>query len=287
MTPPAPAFLCVGAAHWDVVGRTAAALPPGADVPGRVTRQPGGVAQNVARALAGLGRPVRLLAAIGRDADGDALAADLAAAGVDCAWLCRHPGPTDRYLAIEGADGALHAARRRLRRPRDRRHRPPRAAAHRAPRPAASSSTATCRPRCSPRRSTPAPAPPSCRRARASSPPSRPLIFARRLTLYLNRAEAEALCGRGFADSRSAARAVRARGAGEVLVTDGDRPATATDGADLVTLAPPLVAARSVTGAGDAFVAAHLAARADGLAPEAALATALDAASRHITVALP
>ncbi len=70
-------------------------------------------------------------------------------------------------------------------------------------------------------------------------------------------------------------------------MTDGDRPATATDGADLVTLAPPLVAARSVTGAGDAFVAAHLAARADGLAPEAALATALDAASRHITVALP
>ena len=52
-------FLCVGAAHWDIIGRTAVPLPPGADVPGRVTRQPGGVAQNVARALAALGRPVR------------------------------------------------------------------------------------------------------------------------------------------------------------------------------------------------------------------------------------
>jgi len=66
------------------------------------------------------------------------------------------------------------------------------------------------------------------------------------------------------------------------VVTDGGAPATATDGAALVTLPPPAVAPRSVTGAGDAFVAAHLAARADGLAPEPALAAALDAATRHI-----
>ena len=110
MTASPPPFLCIGAAHWDVVGRTAAALPPGADVPGRVTGQPGGVAQNIARALAALGRPVRLIAALGRDPIGDALASDLTAAGVDCSWLHRHPGATDSYVAIEGADGALHAA---------------------------------------------------------------------------------------------------------------------------------------------------------------------------------
>ncbi|HVH02414.1 MAG TPA: PfkB family carbohydrate kinase, partial [Amaricoccus sp.] len=110
MTASPEPFLCIGAAHWDVVGRTAAALPAGADVPGRVTGQPGGVAQNIARALAALGRPVRLIAALGRDPIGDALASDLAAAGVDCRWLHRHPGATDGYVAIEGADGALHAA---------------------------------------------------------------------------------------------------------------------------------------------------------------------------------
>ena len=255
-------------------------------MPGRVTRQPGGVAQNVARALAGLGRPVRLLAAIGQDADGDALAADLAAAGVDCAWLCRHPGPTDRYLAIEGADGALHAGvadcagletvGTALLAPLHTASPPGRLVVDGNLPAEVLAAALDAGPGA-------AFVPASPRKLAALGP----LIFARRLTLYLNRAEAEALCGRGFADSRSAARAVRARGAGEVLVTDGDRPATATDGADLVTLAPPLVAARSVTGAGDAFVAAHLAARADGLAPEAALATALDAASRHITVALP
>ena len=47
--------LCVGAAHWDVIGRTPRPLPPGADVPGRVTRQPGGVARNIAEALARAG----------------------------------------------------------------------------------------------------------------------------------------------------------------------------------------------------------------------------------------
>jgi pseudouridine kinase len=110
LTPHATPFLCAGAAHWDLIGRTDRPLPPGADVPGRVTRRPGGVAQNVARALAALGRPVALVAAVGRDPAGDELAADLAAAGVDTALLHRHDGPTDSYLALEGPGGALHAA---------------------------------------------------------------------------------------------------------------------------------------------------------------------------------
>jgi len=45
---------------------------------------------------------------------------------------------------------------------------------------------------------------------------------------------------------------------------------------------PPAIATGSLTGAGDAFVAAHLAARADRLAPEAALHAALAASARHI-----
>ena len=228
----------------------------------------------------------RSLAAIGRDADGDALAADLAAAGVDCAWLCRHPGPTDRYLAIEGADGALHAGvadcagletvGTALLAPLHAAAPPGRLVVDGNLPAEVLAAALDAGPGARLRAGEP---------AQARRP--RPALFARRLTLYLNRAEAEALCGRRFADSRSAAQAVRARGAGEAVVTDGAAPATATDGAGLVTLAPPAVAPRSVTGAGDAFVAAHLAARADGLDAEAALATALDAATRHITVALP
>ena len=115
-----------------------------------------------------------------------------------------------------------------------------------------------------------------------------PLLFARRLTPLPEPARRpRRSAAAAFADSRAAAQAVRARGASEAVVTDGGRPATAIDGDRLVTLLPPPAAPRSVTGAGDAFVAAHLAARADGLAQEAALAAALDAAARHITVALP
>lgn len=279
------AFLCIGAAHWDIVGRTEAALPAGADVPGRVTRQPGGVAQNVARALAARGRSVRLVAAVGRDAEGDTLVAGLAAAGVGVDWLCRHAGPTDAYLAIEGTGGALHAA------VADCGGLERAGAGLLAPvpafwpgpvvtdgnlGPAVLAAALDLGPRV-------AFVPASPRKLAAV----RGLLLGRAVTLYLNRAEAEMLCGTRFADSRAAARAIRDAGAAEAIVTDGAAPATATAAEGTVTLAPPAVAPLSVTGAGDAFVAGHLAARADGLDAAAALAAALDAAARHITVAAP
>jgi pseudouridine kinase len=283
---PGPPFLCVGAAHWDIVGRTAAPLPPGADVPGRLTRQPGGVAQNVARALAAFDRPVRLAAAIGRDPPGDALAADLVAAGVDCAWLFRHGGATDAYLAIEGADGALHAAVAdcdSLERAGEALLAPLLAAGWPGPIVADGNLPvgvlATLLATGAPLAFVPA----SPRKLAALAP----LPIAGTVTLYLNRAEAEALCGRPFADSRAAAETLLARGAAAAVVTDGAAAATAADLGGVVSLSPPVVAPRSVTGAGDAFVAAHLAARADGLASALALAAALDAAARHITLALP
>jgi sugar/nucleoside kinase (ribokinase family) len=278
----APAFLCIGAAHWDVIARTRAPLPPGADVPGRIARQPGGVAQNVARALAALGRPVALLAAVGRDAAGDELVRDLAAVGVDCTLVHRHPGATDCYLAIEGRDGALHAGVADctgLETVGPALLAPLRAARAWSCRPVADGNLpAEVLADALDARPDAAFVPASPRKLAAIGP----LLLARRLTLYLNRGEAEALCGRRFPDSRAAAEAVLARGAAEMLVTDGAAPATAADGAALVTLAPPAVTPRTITGAGDSFVAAHLAARADGLAAEPALAVALAAAARHV-----
>ena len=88
--------------------------------------------------------------------------------------------------------------------------------------------------------------------------------------LYLNRAEAEALCGARFADSRAPPRRCARAARPQAIVTDGAAPATAATAVAVVTRAPPAVGARSVTGAGDVFVAAHLAARADGLGPEPA-----------------
>jgi sugar/nucleoside kinase (ribokinase family) len=284
---PPPPFLCAGAAHWDIIGRTRHALPWGADVPGRVTRQPGGVAQNIARALAALGHPAALVSAIGRDRAGEELAADLAAAGIDCTGLLRHDGPTDCYLGIEGPGGALHAA------------------------------VADCQgleraalSLLSPLRNGRLPSPwpgtlvldgnlPSPVLAAFLLEPSRsmvvvpaspekagrlrPYLAGRPSTLYLNRLEAEALAGRAFPDRRAAAAALLATGAVEAIVTDGANPATAASAAETVTRDPPRVRQASTTGGGDVFVGTHLAARAGGLDADAALAAALDAATRHIS----
>ena len=290
MSPAGPPFLCVGAAHWDIIARTAAPLPPGADVPGRVSRQPGGVAQNVARALAALGRPVALLSAIGRDRAGDELAAGLAAAGIDCAVLLRHDTPTDCYLAIEGAGGALHAgvadctglerAGLALLAPLDdRRPRGPAVLDGNLPPPVIEAALRHPALAAAPLALVPASPEKAARLA--------PFLALRPATLYLNRLEAEALCARPFPDSRTAAEALRAAGAAHAIVTNGDRSAASAGPHGNVTLAPPPVTAASVTGAGDVFVAAHLAARADGLDPETALRTALTAAARHITCEAP
>ena len=44
-------ILCIGSVLWDVIGRSASAMRQGSDVPGRITRLPGGVAMNIAMTL--------------------------------------------------------------------------------------------------------------------------------------------------------------------------------------------------------------------------------------------
>ncbi|MEL6793700.1 MAG: PfkB family carbohydrate kinase, partial [Pseudomonadota bacterium] len=48
-------IICIGSVLWDVIGRTEREMPPGADRPGRIDRLPGGVAMNIAMALAKFG----------------------------------------------------------------------------------------------------------------------------------------------------------------------------------------------------------------------------------------
>ena len=70
---PHPDILCVGSVLWDVIGRSAAQMRLGSDVPGRISRLPGGVAMNIAMTLARFGLRPGVLTAIGRDAEGDEL----------------------------------------------------------------------------------------------------------------------------------------------------------------------------------------------------------------------
>ncbi|HFQ15736.1 MAG TPA: kinase, partial [Rhodobacteraceae bacterium] len=54
-------ILCIGSVLWDVIGRSPGRLAPGADVPGRISRLPGGVAMNIAMMLARFGLTPALL----------------------------------------------------------------------------------------------------------------------------------------------------------------------------------------------------------------------------------
>lgn len=282
--PTNPVF-CVGAAHWDVLARAEATLAPGADVPGRIDRRPGGVAANIAIGLAARHVPVALIAAIGQDAEGDALVAALAGSGVDCGHLLRPDTATDCYLAIETTRGDLHAAVADCR-----------ALEHAGPAliealrptldapcdvvldgnlPAGTlSEIVTGRARIPARIALVAASPAKAERLR-------PAFGHGAVTLYANRREAEALCDTRFGDSATAAGTLIRQGMGAALITDGASPAAWADLGGTLSLSPPPIALNSVTGAGDLLVAAHLAARRAGLDPAAALKAGLAAATAH------
>jgi ribokinase len=80
--PPRPPVLVVGDVNTDVVVVLAGDPAPGSDRPARITSRGGGAGANVAVHLAAQGLDVVLAGAVGDDAPGRGLAADLAAAGV-------------------------------------------------------------------------------------------------------------------------------------------------------------------------------------------------------------
>ena len=110
-----------------------------------------------------------------------------------------------------------------------------------------------------------------------------PLLACPRATLYVNLEEAGLLAMARFASAPEAAAALRARGATRVLVTDGGRTAAEAGPDGLRTAEPPEVLVTRVTGAGDTFMAAHIAAERRGVTGDAALAEALRAAADHVS----
>lgn len=105
-----PDILCIGSVLWDMIGRAPSHMEKGADVPGRIIRLPGGVALNIAMTLARFGMRPALLSAVGRDAEGDELLHQCAGLGLETAYVYRSDDlPTDRYMAVEGANGLIAA----------------------------------------------------------------------------------------------------------------------------------------------------------------------------------
>ena len=285
-----PEILCIGSVLWDVIGRSETAMRQGSDMPGRITRRPGGVALNIGMALARFGLTPALLSALGCDAEGDELIAACQVRGLTTDYLYRSDDlPTDQYMAIEGSNGLIAAIAdaHSLETAGDKILRPFYDGSLPAPFTGAVALDGNLTvDLLSEMATSPALAHADLRVAPASPGKAlrlSPFIRAQRGTLYVNLEEAGLLCQMGFEDSATAAAALRARGARRAVVTDGNKPVTATHNNDLLTLSPKQVPVTRITGAGDTFMAAHIAAELQGLVPEAALQDALDHAALYVS----
>ena len=286
-------ILCIGSVLWDVIGRSASHMRQGSDVPGRISRLPGGVAMNIAMTLARFGlRPV-LLSAIGRDAEGEELVAACQRLGMETAHLYRSEDlATDSYMAVEGANGliaaiadahSLEAAGERILRVLLDGTLGSDAAPYAGCVALDGNLTEELLGRIA---QGPAFARADLRVAPASPGKAErltPFLTHGRATLYVNLEEAGILCQSAFETTAGAAAGLLDRGARRVLVTDGGRPATEAGPEGAITMEPPAVMVTRVTGAGDTFMAAHIAAELGGAPREDALKAALQAAARYVS----
>lgn len=286
-------ILCIGSVLWDVIGRAPLAMRQGSDVPGRITRLPGGVALNIAMTCARFGLTPALLTAIGRDAEGDELITACAARGLITQTVYRSDDlPTDRYMAVEGANGliaaiadahSLEKAGAKILAPLHDGTLATADAPYRGPVALDGNLTVEL---LSEIATSPLLAQADLRVAPASPGKAQrlaPFLTHGRGTLYVNLEEAGLLCGAQFETSMAAAAALTQRGAARVLVTNGGAPASEATGDDVITATPPQVLVTRVTGAGDTFMAAHIAAELGGATRDAALAAALQAAATYVS----
>jgi sugar/nucleoside kinase (ribokinase family) len=289
-----PDILCIGSVLWDIIGRSPTSMRLGSDVPGRITRLPGGVAMNIAMTLRRFGMTPALLTAIGRDAEGDELIAACDRMGLVTTQAYRSDDlPTDRYMAIEGANGliaaiadahSLEAAGDKILRPLT----DGRLGSAKAPwtGPIALDGNLTEGLLADIAGSLLFAA--ADLRVAPASPGKAgrllPLLAHPSATLYVNLEEANILARSDHATAPAAAEALLARGAHRVLVTNGGK--TAAEGTahhGVMEGAPPQVLVTRVTGAGDTFMAAHLVAERGGAKRQAALDAALRAAATYVS----
>jgi pseudouridine kinase len=288
-----PDILCIGSVLWDVIGRSKSSMRQGSDVPGRITQLPGGVAMNIAMTLRRYDLRPALLSAVGRDAAGDQLITEANALGLMCDYLYRSADlPTDKYMAVEGANGLIAAI----------------ADAHSLEAAGAKILTplrdGTLGDTANPYSgmialdgnltlsllndiaSDPLFAMADLRVAPASPGKAerlRPFLDQSRATLYVNLEEAELLCQQSFDSASEAAQGLLSRGAARALVTNGGAAAAEADASGLRHANPPQVLVARVTGAGDTFMAAHMSAELRNATPQDALEQALQAAARYVS----
>ena len=290
-------ILCIGSVLWDIIGRSRAVMREGSDVPGRITRIPGGVVMNVAMTLRRFNMSPVLLTAVGEDPEGHELINAANRMGLDTRYVYHSADlPTDRYMAVEGANGliaaiadahSLEAAGDKILAPLADRRLGSADAPYAGPVALDGNLTSTLLAEIA---TSPLFARADLRVAPASPGKAerlQPLLATANATIYVNLEEAGYLCHKSFATAPEAAAELLTRGAAQVLVTNGGEAAAHATPKGVITAQPPRVLVTRVTGAGDTFMAAHIAAEVAGTAPEEALAAALDAAATYVSGDVP
>lgn len=290
-------ILCIGSVLWDIIGRAPVHMRQGSDVAGRITRIPGGVALNIAMTLARFGLNASLLTAIGRDSHGDELIEACKELGMDTSHVYLSEDlPTDRYMAVEGANGliaaiadahSLEAADSKILRPLM----DGTLGSEEAPYEGFIALDGNLTQRLLEKIAvSPAFAKADLRVAPASPGKAErllPFLVHDRATLYVNLEEAGLLCQKEFTSSEEAAAGLLERGARRALVTDGGNSASDATADGIITQVPPSVMVTRVTGAGDTFMAAHIASENDGSNRADSLNRALRAAATYVSGGSP
>jgi sugar/nucleoside kinase (ribokinase family) len=282
-------ILVLGGAHIDRRGRIFGETAPGASNPGSWREEAGGGAFNVARSLARLGHPVTLISPRGGDAEGEAVAAAAAAAGVIDRPLTFPDLRTPTYTAILERDGNLAIALAdmelyRLFVPDQLQARAVRDAIDAAdflltdanlPAETLAALGGLAREQGKPL-------------AGIGISPAKVVRYAGQLDafdyLFINEAEARALTGENPGDFRAWPTIFRVAGLRGGAITRGQKEVIAWNESKAASLLPPTLAAiGDVTGAGDGFAAGFLHAALEKQALESAIR--MGAASAQLALA--
>jgi sugar/nucleoside kinase (ribokinase family) len=267
-------------------------MKQGSDVPGHITRLPGGVALNIAMTLARFDLTPALLSVVGRDGEGEDLVTAAQHLGLVTDHLYRSEDlPTDQYMAVEGANGLIAAIAdaHSLEQAGDKILRPliegPLGFVE-APFPGLIAVDGNLTESLLDQIARhPAFAAADLRIAPASPGKAErllPFLRTGRGVLYVNLEEAGLLCQTTFTNAPQAGAALVERGAVRALVTDGGNVTCDACKDGILAERPPEVMVTRVTGAGDTFMAAHIASELRGADRVTALHRALATAAAYV-----
>jgi len=278
-----PKILAIGGAHIDRRGQMTSRFIPGASIPGTMREEVGGGAFNALRSAVRLGARGAMLSMRGGDGAGETVARAIAEAGIEDLSAVFLDRSTPSYTALLDAAGDVTAALadmqlyeiafvKQLRRAKVRAE-------------IAAADAILCD----------ANVPAAGLEKIASLAPGKP-IFAIAISpakavrlanalpalacLYMNSREAAAIAGlESGASVGSLVEALRGLGLARGVITHGDRPVTAFDASQTMTVTPPKPRqVADVTGAGDALAGAMTLAMLHGRPMEQALREGMAAA---------